>query len=89
MLSSKFNIHCSIRCELLLALAYLRDSSQVVSISHHLGNDPARSATRLAESLSTLPTEEALALSKKTLEDAGISSKILARFTRRMNCGEK
>lgn len=69
MLGSIFGISCSRRCEQLLALAFIRDPTSVVSVAHRLANDAELSAVRLAMALSALPIDRAMLLARETINE--------------------
>ncbi len=72
MVAKTLGIHCSKRCELLLALTYLRAKDSLLAVAHRIANDSSFSAIELAKALQSVSSVEGEKLAKLTLKEAGI-----------------
>ena len=73
MLAKHFGVICSLRCESVLALAYLRSRKSLHLIANCLAQDRERSAICIAQGLLKLPERQAIDLARLTLLAAGVS----------------
>ena len=67
MIAAAAGVHCTKRCETVLAIAYVMAQDSLVSIAHRLANDKDKSAIALAKKLVSMPSERARALALQTI----------------------
>ena len=71
-LREALGIPLSLRCEIVLSLAFHLTRESVVAIAHRLANSKERNAIRAAEGLLQLPDSVAEALVQSTLREVGL-----------------
>ncbi len=74
MLAKTLGVRCSRKCELVLALSYVKAREELLRIAYRLAADADTSALRLARRIQELPVTVADELAKQTLRRAGFEA---------------